>query len=175
MIGFNVSVYSRHSDHFKLSYCGLASLRLRIPHLIFKPFLLTGTLTVFHPSHTHTMFGPNVKIALGKVKQIEVRVTIHSTMGNTSGFMPVGLGFSSRWRSSRASDKCFSSEVLRPRLRAVRNINSHSRSVYFASLRWNSLTVHFRPRQLCKRQSYQRNCTCNLHGRGKGGGIVELV
>ena len=32
LIGFNVSVYSRHSDHFKLSYCGLASLRLRIPH-----------------------------------------------------------------------------------------------------------------------------------------------
>ena len=32
LIEFNVSVYSRHSDHFKLSYCGLASLRLRIPH-----------------------------------------------------------------------------------------------------------------------------------------------
>ena len=40
LIEFNVSVYSRRSDHFKLSYCGLASLRLRIPQYLLRRILL---------------------------------------------------------------------------------------------------------------------------------------
>ena len=32
LVEFTARVYSRRLGHFKLSYCGLASLRLRIPH-----------------------------------------------------------------------------------------------------------------------------------------------